>query len=718
MARSIWLVVLIVAVRTMIPYTSTEEKRTTTTAFTLPSIFASDGPLAKALPGYTPRPQQREMALAVQRALDDQQRLMVEAGTGIGKSLAYLIPAAFWASQHRKQVVIATYTRALQEQLIMKDLPIVSDMVRRFGLTIQYALLMGAENYLCVQRLTHRVTQGNDLFETDDEAQILGTLHAWTRTARTGLRSRIPLRVPESIWGRVCRDAELCLGRHGPAWHACLYRKDLTHARHAHLVVINQHLLFAGLSLPGVGALIIDEAHNLEGVAAQFLGFSLTDRSIRRLLDDTLHPQTGRGLSARLPQQSERWRKDVAVAVGNAAAAAKHLFEQIRFMLHHESGAPAGRSVHVPMSEHSETAGESITRRLRQPNRFHDTLSASLECLAELLKDAMARSESAEQEAEIRAHVARHAQTAHQLKQFLACGNPQYAYWTEQGPATRGSPLSLHMAPLEVSELVRETLQWNSRPVILTSATLAVNGSMQAVQSRLGLEQSEALLLDSPFHYAQQVVVYTDPTIPHPIHQPDRYARVIIERCLEITRIVPGGTFVLFTNWQLLERAHTRFITSTLGKRIFKQGEGSPHVLLDAFQRSGNGVLLGTDTFWQGVDVPGPALSCVIITKLPFLVPDSPLEAARQERLLAQGKNPFLEHMLPKAFIKFRQGFGRLIRSAHDVGAVAILDPRIRTKRYGAAFLASIPPCQQTEHLEGVRTFFHTHGVSWLRGEG
>ena len=443
----------------MIQHTSTEEERTTAIPSTLLRIFASDGPLAKALPGYAPRQQQLEMAVAVWRALDVQQPLIVEAGTGIGKSLAYLIPSALWASQYRKKVIVATYTRTLQEQLIAKDLPIVSDVLRRLGLTIQYALLMGAENYLCVQRLTHCVNQGKALFDTDGEEQILGKLHAWTRTAMTGLRSRIPLRVPESVWGRVCRDADLCLGRRGPAWQTCLYRKDITHARQANLVVVNQHLLFAGLSLPGVDALIIDEAHNLEGVAAQFLGFSLTDRSVRRLLDDTLSPQTGRGLAVRLAQQPERWRKDVGVAVQKADAAAKDLFEQIRPLLDGEPERTAGVSTILPRSEQADATGDTVRRRIQQPHLLRDLLSESLGRLAELLEEALARSETAEQEAEIRAHVARHAQAARQLKEFLACGRPDYAYWIEQGPASRGSLLSLHMAPLEISEPVTEVLQ-------------------------------------------------------------------------------------------------------------------------------------------------------------------------------------------------------------------------------------------------------------------
>ena len=648
--------------------TPREEKQAATIPFALPRIFASEGPLAQALPGYAPRPQQLEMAVAVQRALEDQQSLIVEAGTGIGKSLAYLIPCALWALQHRKKVVVATYTRALQEQLMVKDLPIVANVLHKLGLTIQYALLMGAENYLCVQRLTHGVKQGEALFDTDGEEQILGKLHAWTRTAMTGLRSRVPFRVPESVWGRVCRDADLCLGRRGPTWPACLYRKDVARVRQAGLVVVNQHMLLAGLPLSAVDALVIDEAHNLEAVASQFLGFVLSNQGLKRLLDDLANPQTRGGLVSRLGQQPEPWRKEVEVVVDTVHVAAGRFFEQIRSMLNNASGRAGNGSGLVPTAEETSATGSMLTQRITQPRVLPDTLSEPLGRLAALLEEALASSDTAEQEADIRAHVTRCHQMAGHIQEFLACGSDEHAYWLAYRPASKQSLTSLHMAPLEVAELVRATLAPSKRPIILTSATLAVDGSLTSMKSRLGVDVAREVLLDSPFNYATQAAIYIDPTVPDPGRTPQAYVRVVIERCVEITRLVPGGTFILFTNRQLLEQAHQRFMDARLGRPIFRQADAPPHLLLDTFRRSGDGVLLGTETFWQGVDVPGPALSCVIITKLPFPVPDSPLEAARQERLIAQGKDAFLEYMLPKAVIKFRQGFGRLIRSAHDGG--------------------------------------------------
>jgi ATP-dependent DNA helicase DinG len=271
---------------------------------------------------------------------------------------------------------------------------------------------------------------------------------------------------------------------------------------------------------------------------------------------------------------------------------------------------------------------------------------------------------------------------------------------SKEGPVT-----SLHMAPLDVSAALKKGLFEAHRAVILTSATLAADGSFRLLKSRLGVEASLEVLLDSPFRYAEQAAVYTDLSVPDPGRQPQRYEEAVARRCLEILQGVPGGTFILFTSWKLLDRTYRFLEKAGVERPLFRQGDRPPGALLEAFRRAGNGVLLGTETFWQGVDVPGPALSCVVITRLPFLVPGSPLEEARQERIAALGQDPFREDALPRAVIKFRQGFGRLIRSGRDTGAVAILDPRIRTKPYGAVFLRSIPVCRRLRTLDDLRAF-------------
>ena len=294
-----------------------------------------------------------------------------------------------------------------------------------------------------------------------------------------------------------------------------------------------------------------------------------------------------------------------------------------------------------------------------------------------------------------------------QLKTFLQCKSKEHAYWVEVSQSKRAPYTALNMAPLDVSESLRKDLFGKHCPVILTSATLAVDGSFAMLKSRLGLDESSEVLLDSPFEYERQAVIYNAPDIPDP-KEHEAYERAVLEQCPKIASVVAGGIFVLYTNWQLLEKTSKALTADSTSRPIFKQGEAAPQHLLNEFKKAGNGILLATDTFWQGIDVPGPALSCVIITRLPFLAPDTPLEEARHEWMAAKGMNVFNEYTLPKAIIKFRQGFGRLIRSNTDFGAVVILDPRIRTRKYGAKFLRSIPKCRQVGCLAELKEYFES----------
>lgn len=660
----------------------------------LKDLFAKEGPLAERLKGYAPRSQQIRMAQAVGHALAESQTLVAEAGTGVGKSLAYLIPCALWAAQNGKKVWVATYTRALQQQLIVKDLPIVQSIVRRLGLSFRYALLMGAENFLCIQRLRHCVSQTKELFDQKEEQESLHQLFQWAKRSATGLKSSIPFSVPPSIWKSVCRDSEICLGRRGPDWQACLYRKDLVAARQSDLVVINQHLLFAGVPLPDYDALVVDEAHNLEAVASDFLGFELTDRALKRLFDDIANPNTGHGLAFRLGRHQGHGLDGVEEAIQQARASAKGFFDQIQTV------------VFSRQRKSASSVDSSLAVRLQRPHPVQDTFSRTMDVLADKLREAVILSQTAEEETEARAYVERCRRVSSEVREYLACASVGSAYWMESGTSRSGSFVALRRAPLDVSIEVRQRLFESHRPTILTSATLAVNGSLKGWRKSVGIDEAQELLLDSPFHYEERAALYVDPGIDDPAREPQAYADGVIRRCLEIIRMVPGGTFILLTSWELLERTYTHLQGAAVERPLFKQGDQPPYALLEMFRRSTNGVLLGTDTFWQGVDVPGSALSCVIITRLPFLVPDSPLESARREWLVSQGKDAFEDHVLPKAVIKFRQGFGRLIRRVEDAGAIVILDPRVRTRPYGAVFLNSIPRCRTVETLEELRIFF------------
>jgi ATP-dependent DNA helicase DinG len=469
----------------------------------------------------------------------------------------------------------------------------------------------------------------------------------------------------EPEWDRVSRDPDLCPGKRGPFWDRCLYRKDLSAARGAHIVVVNQHLLFAGLPIPSYDALIIDEAHNVEETAARFLGFSLGESQLKRLLDEIDRSSAG--------QQAK------------ACRAASTLF--FRRLCEKLALAPG--------------PNETASRRIREPLDAGPLVS-SLSELAEALGTAAPA--SLDEELELHAWSERCRSAAAVLKAFSQAEGADWAYWADARQTRRGLAVAVHRAPVEVAPALRDSLFGAGRPVVLTSATLAVGGSFSHLNSRLGLDEPLELKLDSPFDFAKQAALYVAEAMPDPKSEPDAFERAVVDRCGQIARLTPGGVFLLFTSRQLMSRAHAELAPS-LERPLFRQGEAPSWELLERFKKAGNGVLFGTDTFWQGVDIAGPALSCVVITRLPFLSPDSPLEEARHEWLQSLGENVFQDYTLPKAVIRFRQGFGRLIRTGTDRGAVVVLDPRLLSRSYGKVFRASLPGPAELESLEQLAAF-------------
>lgn len=603
----------------------------------LRSLFSPDGPLRKVDPRFEERPQQAEMAEAVWDALENGKGLVVEAGTGVGKSLSYLLPGALWAVSHGARLIVSTHTRALQEQLLERELPLVERVLRELGQPFRFAMLMGADNYLCVQRLQRAA----------DSDASLSDIVEWSREAKTGHRSALPRLLPSGTWGKISRDPDLCQR----LFEGCLYRKDRERAERSHVLVVNHALLLSGARLPSYEALVVDEAHTFEEVAASRFGLAVT---------------TGR--VARLCEEASEYGVSEA-----ASAAAKALLD---FLGSFKGPEPEGGRL-------LRKAESSVPREL-------DALEQAL-CQVKGDKELDAKT-VALRCAELRAHAGT----------ILADGSGEgwarWASWT-------ASSVELRAEPLEVGERLAEGLLSRGMPVVMTSATLSTGRGLAPFKKSLGFEGARDLVLDSPYDYASQAALMLWEGLPEP-SEDEEYVEAVASAVKSLMKEVPGGIFVLFSSWRVMRRVHALLRKVKLSRPLWIQGDAGHDALLSEFSAAGDAVLLGVDTFWQGVDVQGTALSCVVIVKLPFPNPSSPVEEARRAWYESLERSYFAHYSLPKAVMKLRQGFGRLIRSATDRGAVVILDPRVSSKRYGSSFLEALPKCRRLSSLEEVGGFF------------
>lgn len=655
--------------------------------------LSTDGPLAKTLPGFSPRHEQTDMAQAVAAALASGQKAVIEAGTGVGKSLAYLLPSALWATKNQKKVVVATYSKALQEQLVGKDLPVVQKILKSQGVDLNYSLLMGSENYLCLQRLHRTLEGGADLLAPPALQEILQNIAKWADSAQTGLRNRIPMDVPSELWDSINRDADICLGKNGPYWETCLYRKDITRARNSHILVVNQHLLISGLpAWLDFSALVIDEAHNLEDVAVSSFGVTLSESKIKKLLDDTFNAKTARGLIARMRNLPQARRDELKSDITRAHKISAEFFIDVREKLRLVQGF--------------DIASGTAAKRVLEPRIVEDKLTTILEAIEQKIQSCLAHSHSKEEENQLTALSKRYLESVKQIRRFLKCEDKDYAYWGELRTIRKKPSTFVCVKPVDVADELKEMLFDKAFPIVLTSATISSSQTFDHFKERIGASGTQDLLVDSPFDYKANVRLFIPHDFPDPGAKPEEYDKAAVEFCAKLVDHVPGGIFFLFTSWKTLRSVAVAIKKNAIGRPIFTQGDELPAKLLKNFKSAKTGILLGTDTFWQGVDVPGPELSCVVLTKLPFAPPDTPLEQARQEWYVRQGKDAFAHYGLPRAVIKFRQGFGRLIRTQTDFGAVVILDPRVRTKKYGPVFLRSIPQCPEVHNLQALGEFF------------
>jgi ATP-dependent DNA helicase DinG len=643
-------------------------------------FFSDGGKLGKAK-GYESRPGQAKMAERVAEIIEDRKHLVVEAGTGTGKSLAYLVPAAYAAQELGKKAIISTYTIHLQEQLFGKDVPIVQSLVP-FEFTA--ALLKGRQNYLCPHRLKKAQQHQGDLFAIGQAEQLKGLVE-WARRTKDGTLSDIDFQVDAAVWAQVCSEAFACTPRHCGGPTGCFYQMARTKVLDANVVILNHALLFGLLAgaeeneeSPSEGYLfpndflVLDEAHEVEDVAAKALGLEVRLGSLRFLLQRLVHPRTKKGVLTRVGDGNAV--KSTLGVLGILEGAFEEILE-------------------------SAGLGASGQKRVRQPLGVKSELGPRLmDVRAQLLKLAEDAGDGEERN-ELKDHARRLEASAFGLGEFLKMSREGYAYWVErrlpdEGRVHRGE-MSLHASPVEVAERLEELVFRPDCTTIMTSATLDVGRGLEFFAKRVGAQEAETLLVESPFDYESQMRVYLPKGMPEP-SEGQRFQEALegwIQRFVGMTK---GKAFVLFTSRAMLRKTAEGMAGwfEEQGLRLLVQDKGNSRTrLLKEFKEDRDSVLFGTDSFWQGVDVPGEALSNVILTRLPFSVPDEPLFEARCERIKEKGGEPFRELQLPEAILKFRQGVGRLIRSREDRGQIAVLDGRILSRTYGKSFLKILPEC-------------------------
>jgi DNA polymerase-3 subunit epsilon/ATP-dependent DNA helicase DinG len=672
------------------------------------SILEYGGAFSRHFEQFEYRPQQVEMLRAVTRALAEGQHLLVEAGTGTGKSFAYLIPAALWAIQNNTRVVISTNTINLQDQLINKDIP---DLSAALGIDLRASVLKGRSNYLCPRRLENLRRRGP---QTADEVRVLAKVLVWLGQTETGDRSEINLNGPveRDIWQRISAEddgctTETCIKRTGGI---CPFYRTRLAAQSAHILIVNHALLLSDVAtgnrvLPEYNYLIVDEAHHLENATTSALSFHVTQTDVERILREVGGPNAGvLGWLLTIVQEAlspsdyasiyhlVNQATDLTFNFDNLA---RQFFEITdRFLLEQREGRPVGNYAHQerileatrtqPAWGEVEVAWDEAVKPLKP---LIEILGKLLQALAELNE---VLPEGSDDLYGALSNLYRRINELHDnLDAMVFSPAEDRIYWAEIQP--NGRRISLHAAPLHIGPLMEKHLWHEKTTVILTSATLTAAGEFDYLRNRLFAAEADELALGSPFDYESAALLYIANDIPEPSDR-QGHQRAIEQTLLQLCKATNGRALVLFTSYDQLRRT-SQAITPILARediRVYEQGEGaSAHSLLESFRSTERAVLLGTRSFWEGVDVPGEALSVLAIVKLPFDVPSDPIVAARSETF----EDPFYEYSLPEAILRFRQGFGRLIRTQYDRGVVAILDRRILTKRYGRLFTDSLPTC-------------------------
>jgi ATP-dependent DNA helicase DinG len=637
-------------------------------------LLGPGGAIARTHPNYEFRPGQVQMARAVADAIENHRHLCVEAGTGTGKTLAYLLPSIFSA----KRVIISTGTKNLQEQLFFKDIPFLEQALGR-KLSVSY--LKGRSNYLCLKKLAE--IEGEGYLFSPHDPEYLSAIREWSRRTETGDRAELR-DLPEDLvlWHHIDARRETCTGQKCPDFESCFVTRVRQRAQESDIVIVNHHLFFADLALrqgdfgsvlPDYSVVIFDEAHELEDIATQYFGTMVSNYRVDELI------------------------RDAEKELSELGAPSPYLADQLTLLRARSGdffGRFRGREGRFPMRELG--AGLAVRRGPRDEDNLGDSYNGIVSQLSAIrsgLASLAVQSDTVEA-------LARRTKEMHdELEEIMESDSSENVYWFE----SRGRGVFLWATPILLASILKERLFEQIDTAVLTSATLSTGGNFQFIRSRVGLETADELVLGSHFDFSKQAIIYIPRDIPEPREQEWAGSACLhLEKILEASR---GRAFVLFTSYSQMELVY-RALLGRLPFPTLLQGEKSRTGLLEQFRATPNAVLFATSSFWQGVDVQGEQLSCVVIDKLPFSVPSDPVVAARIRQLNESGGNAFYDYQIPEAIILLKQGLGRLIRSRTDRGILALLDKRVLTKSYGRTFIKSLPPAPVTHDWDSLREFF------------
>jgi len=635
-------------------------------------IFGAEGLIAKYHPKYEYRFGQITMAKAVFSAMNQGQCLLSEAGTGTGKTLAYLVPALAL----NKRVIVSTATKNLQEQLYNKDIPFLEKIL---GRKLRVAYLKGRSNYLCLYRLKR--AEQTPILQGLEELDLFDEIRTWALDSETGDKAEL-VNLPEDInfWYHIDARSDICIGQKCPDFESCFVTKARQRAQEADIIIVNHHLFFADLALrdkdyghilPDYSIVIFDEAHEIEEIAAEYFGTEVSNYTVNDLIQDlqklpvTDHDNASSLLKV-MARLSERAENFWASFYRKTPEEGRHSFDVNFFVYESET------------AKRPTDAGESYI---------------ALDSILERLIATLLNLKDAPPERDVL--VRRTEELRYDLEYIVNKNEPTFVYWYER----RGRGIFLQATPIDVSAILSERLFSEIDSVILTSATLTSGDSFDFIRNRLGTGPAKELKIESHFDYASQALLYLPPRMPDPRNI--NFTSASVDEIVKILMLTKGRAFVLFTSANQMREVYQR-VQPLIPFPTLIQGQSSKAALLERFRKTPNSVLFAVASFWQGVDVQGEALSCVIIDKLPFAVPSDPVVAARQSYIDEHGGNSFFDYSVPQAIITLKQGLGRLIRSREDKGILSILDPRLRTKSYGRMFLESLPPCPVTTRREDI----------------